>query len=1007
MVYCSTCAIDKIPDASGNCPVCGSILVSSTPKFWQLYKRYQAYKASKVAPPIPIPASTPGAIICPSCGGTNPASNITCNNCGYNFKTGKSKYLKKQRDYIGSSRLYRGAQRLISPVTPPTPTTAPTVTKPKFMKGTRDAIGLSRPYQWSSNQSAKIKGAGTRSATWASDSAKDDEWECSNPKCKTKNIGTDLTCAACGWKKQSATKHFGKVCPYCGELNQPGEDSCITCGVRIAHVKDSTTLHYGKSKDKEETHHIDTHGWIISSVFAIAGFISMLLVPIVGFWLGIFLIAHGISELPNTVLPKKPKVGEVWKEDIQDTEPKTEGWAALVRMVLNVIKATAIVGIFYTLNPALGFFAALVVYLAYPVHRVSLRGYEGAERMNKEAQLFYSKTTILGKFIMVFVLAGMSFIFATSGGAAMFTVPLLLLIIGFFIVGGFGELLELWGRVNFEYYGDVDANTGKIDKPTRGYGIWFYLITAICCLFALMIGVASFNGDALYIYVLVVGMEPIYLIIAFISRAKLHPKSLPMIGVMVFFTVFALLSIGMTGTVGQTLFGNYWPTVEHYGAMVVTPIVEAYDQVSEGMNDAWLMMSCPTCYAQKQMDKQKVTATRVKEGGVKKSIELTEFKAINYGTGTPTIDPSIPLIGTIQLENQGEFVAKRIKVTLDRPKRKDPVETGLNYDSSYDCDLTKDQSKCTYDSLPDDACGFTSCTGISIPETAGGKDRPYQCEWKGDIGSISPGDIKAMAFVCGQDKPVEEFEDFSEDIDGVTTVTDFRQWSPSGINKCECSDPEKPKDDPTNSINCECLEGEVIGYVYEKNYVAIKMMYEFDYDVTANGEVAIMDSTTYDEKLMRKEIRPTDSESKYSGGPVMISIWQQDQPLRSETESYATISIFNNGDGILKKGANLTVTIPKENIGSDITKISSTLLDGGLQADDPYTDLDDDYYTFKYELTAKNGLEKDKSAKFTFRFKGNLDEGVLEKTTLITAKLDYTYTREKLLEFPIALIPAQ
>ncbi len=57
--------------------------------------------------------------------------------------------------------------------------------------------------------------------------------------------------------------------------------------------------------------------------------------------------------------------------------------------------------------------------------------------------------------------------------------------------------------------------------------------------------------------------------------------------------------------------------------------------------------------------------------------------------------------------------------------------------------------------------------------------------------------------------------------------------------------------------------------------------------------------------------------------------------------------------------------------------------------------------------SAGHGLEKNEAAFFTFDFKGEIPEDVIEKTTIITGELDYTYKTSKDIEFPIIKVPIQ
>ncbi len=483
------------------------------------------------------------------------------------------------------------------------------------------------------------------------------------------------------------------------------------------------------------------------------------------------------------------------------------------------------------------------------------------------------------------------------------------------------------------------------------------------------------------------------------------PDGRPAVGVLMMAMALFIFSFQFTGAVGGELFGAYWPAIESATSSVMEPVGIAFEQASEGVEDAWLMISDPAGYYQKQLAKQKATTTQIKEEGTTKSLELLQFRAINYAEGDLTIDPAIPLIGSIVLENRGEFTARDIEVTMLEPRLKDPENVGGAFDDDRDCWYETEgdpEDICTYVPLSADACVFTSCTGADEFDS----ERSGTCTWTAEDNKYSdPDDKKILTFICGQHQGDDK---------------DFKRWAKSGtdyyINSCKCTIGDTTDPD----TDCEqCIDdGGTAIYKYPDHMISIAMAYEFKYDVTMQTSVDIMDRDVYMDKLINDEIRPRPVESKYSGGPVMLSIWLQDQPLRAGETSYATISVYNSGRGKIMNGALLTVKIPVDQIPtiSEGDIISTSRLDYYLSADEKYIldeshedyGYDPEYHTIKMKLDASKGyLARDDFAAFTFSFVGEVPEGVIEKSTVMIGGLDYTYQTDKELEFPVIKFPIQ
>jgi len=506
----------------------------------------------------------------------------------------------------------------------------------------------------------------------------------------------------------------------------------------------------------------------------------------------------------------------------------------------------------------------------------------------------------------------------------------------------------------------------------------------------------------------------------------------PYVGIMMVGLAILIFSFQFTGIVGGAVFGAYWPTVEHYGSMITEPLGEMYEQASGGISDAWLLMTNPAAYEAAKRQEQQAKASVIKKGGTKKSIELEDFSAINYGTGTPTIDPNLFLIGSIYLKNEGEFIANNVKVTLGQPLVKDPSRVGAYFNSDRDCwrdalesdDFESKAVLCSYMPLLGDTCVFSACTGADQEEFSA--NDVSQCTWNSES---NPGDFKLMTFKCGEINEQGEFEGWSSSGEDYIYNRKTYDLSHFAIGRCDCycnsripscknAEEETLCCDNTDELGnnvdgyrygscvpktdggwCD-LNKALLTYSYAKFYVTLDMDYEFDYNVDVQAEVAIMNTTIFLEKLMNKEIKPEGKESKYTGGPVVFTIWVQDQPLRSGEQSFATVSVYNDGKGTLVDNEidSITLKIPKQYI-TELDKSSET----GFTVSDPDSESDDEYYIITGSLDGD--LETNQYARFTFDFVGELPEDVIEKTTLFIADFDYTYSTNKKIEMPIVSAP--
>ncbi|MBU3904682.1 MAG: hypothetical protein KJ906_00855 [Nanoarchaeota archaeon] len=584
----------------------------------------------------------------------------------------------------------------------------------------------------------------------------------------------------------------------------------------------------------------------------------------------------------------------------------------------------------------------------------------------------------------------------------------------------------------------IYAGIGK-DYSKKTVGVTIFLILMTFAGISMFTGSTSWELEGGMLFMMV-----IFYIFSFIMGIMAGEEGRPAVGVMMMIFAIFIFSFQFTGAVGTEMFGAYWPTIENAGSSVFGPLGDALDSAAGGMEDAWTIMTCPACYMQQQAEKD--AAKDSIAVNTVKSVELKNFKVINYGTGDSSIDPAIPLIGTIELRNEGEFEANNIRVKLKSLLLKDPTKVGGAYNSDPDCwssNPSVENDRCSYTPMIKDECVFTSCYGADQEKGVVGELGVSLCTWTDDV--TGSGEFKSLTFKCNSKSDVgvwasgtkstletyatinqcdcycragtacelEEFEDFNDAGILIGQKKSIITVDSDGKPTC-CNTLTQAK-----AVSCynSCVGDNTYAvYSYADRFVTFDMDYQFDYNVEVKNDITIMDRDIYLEKLTNNDIRPKDIDSYYTGGPVKISLSIQNQPLRNGETSYATVSVINEGKGMVLNGdSNLTVMIPKDIISAvDILSQTRFGPEEVVQRDVFIDGID--YYVFETKLAVQNtngvvdplyGLEKDKLARFTFTFTGDIGQDVIEKTTNVIGEFSYTYSTNKKIDSPIIKAPLQ
>ncbi len=524
---------------------------------------------------------------------------------------------------------------------------------------------------------------------------------------------------------------------------------------------------------------------------------------------------------------------------------------------------------------------------------------------------------------------------------------------------------------------------GAVSENSRGLGTFFFVVFMIYALLYIFSPQANL-GNLFYPFL------TIFMITFFMGWVG-GREGRPYAGIIALgFALFAF-SFSYTGTFGAAVFGQWWPVVQSTSSQFFTPLAESFSGVSQGLSDTLLLVSNPAAWWAKQQTSTQTSGGELTQGGTVKSIEFTNFEAINYGTATPNIDPLLPLIGSVELENQGDFVADSIVVTLDQPKVKDPNKIGAAYTSGALTDLANDN------------CVFNVCTGTTpTPDSK-------TCNWPA---STFPGEVKLMTFKCGDSVSSSPYKQWAiPSITSHDTQVDYEQRTidDASINQCHCvtSDNKWTSSSCVSSSMCPLDPSDPTGQSRQSKVytlggwsTVIGFKYTFGYDVNVSLPVDVMNLTVFVRKLAAKEITVQSKESQFSGGPLKAVIFVQKQPLRGGEESFGRISIVNTGQGTAKS-ATLTMFIPKNITGIPLSNGPSEISKSGLMncATSDIT-LGNILYT-KLACDLASDLKPDAAATYTFNFQYDLDNSLETKSVLFIGDIKYTYETLKTLEMPI------
>jgi hypothetical protein len=455
-------------------------------------------------------------------------------------------------------------------------------------------------------------------------------------------------------------------------------------------------------------------------------------------------------------------------------------------------------------------------------------------------------------------------------------------------------------------------------------------------------------------------------------------ESRPATGILMIFMALFVFSFTATGVMGTSVFGYWWPQIASTVEAITAPIGPMWGQVQTGMGDAWLMITNPMGYYDIMNKRTQATKSVVKEGGTTKSIELlkTDLFTSTPGELEPLHDI---LLGSFQIQNQGEYEANEIELTLWSswmdPKAlalvgqtAEPVPTGEL--EKFECSKT------------------TSSPLFVAPNQFG------NCAWSE---TTYPDEIRFVNFVYYSEKKKTG------------------AWYLGAVgNLANCVDLGCM--DTGNNVACCSEPNATFNHSGQQLKVNVNLTYYYNVNVSIPAEV--MDQTKYRNLLMARQINLQELTSQYTGGPVKATLWSQRQPIRSEETSLFVASIVNEGGGTLNEVIEFKVLIPQDlvSVKEGIEIVAQTFKeDTNLNADPdgcdawtsnhPYPDsvtIRGKLYwaiTCKHKVSMKNGEYKRVSFFITPKKVTDV------KTGLIIGLANYQYTKTGSTSITIANAP--
>ncbi len=579
-------------------------------------------------------------------------------------------------------------------------------------------------------------------------------------------------------------------------------------------------------------------------------------------------------------------------------------------------------------------------------------------------------------------------------GADILALSLILIGIGFFVLA-FPEHEETAQR------GIV-----KITIIGKEHGDAFALFSGILVLAGILLGlsqlIASFGWLSFTtIFFLLLGFG------AVITAFSVHGHHRGEAGFPLYIMLLLTVTTAYPDVLGSAVFGPWWPQVSTTLQTVIEPINTGIAQMQQGMNDVWLMMTCPQCYYEEQIRKQQEQS---QAAGSVYSVEVRDFRVFSN-----QLDPAQPLTGIITLENRGEGEAKDIEVYVKKPEIY--VKTGRKYEYKSigtsitvegDCGSLEDFIDSSYDYRDyfvtfQETCYKSSLLPgekFQVSFSYGSGQYPWSATFEYEGGEASIDQCKcvredAVSFDCksGLDNCKLDActRNLVTSIDASNVEASPLCLPPENVfgfsfREGECEVQMKSLEE--NTIVCyydctlRCSENDHLIYKFGGEPIRIGFNYSFSYTANVSLQITAMDENVLKEKMKEGKIVQKEVMSTYTGGPVKVSLWTQYEPVKCGGKIFMSFTLRNEGTGkILSKsfkGTSFTIKSEDatfENIGQQVWVSCSKNENGDT-----------------IECSLKRDIAKGDYARVTFWATPNCEN---QKTLTFVGYVNYRYGNER------------
>ena len=698
---------------------------------------------------------------------------------------------------------------------------------------------------------------------------------------------TNWICPSCGKSWEFRRKVCANnQCPYYLERIQYfksiGQDPA-NVDVRLKRqLNPYQTTEYKAESDMERKklstsarERVDTEIYVVI-MFVIAGIAALFVPPLLGFpYQLVYLAAALMGAMPIYIL--LPDEADIlnslgWNrkgETYEMIEMGARGWLLVPKALVKIVFFGLVIYQFFLINMIITLVIAFIFYFSLDIEFRNSEPYKMIESFFR---------MVLGGFI--------AYLFLVAFGTISVGPSLAAMAVAFFATLPVykKEKEEAKWRISVEITDKFKTAGGYFDKIDRF--VWFPIWMLVALIYS---GVLFWTGDITQI------MFGLIWLVSLIAGMSSGSGGRPALGVVMVIVALFAFSSAYTGQIGQAVFGYYWPQVQSFSETVLGPVEEMFYQAQAGMSDAWLMLSNPQQYYLLQQQKQQATKSVVKSGGTIRSIELSKFDLFTTATGylEPQEDP---LVGSIELHNEGEFEADNIALTISAIWE-DPVDPTITM---------------SFDNFMRFECS-TPYTSNSAP----------LCNWGA---TTYPNEIRLASFAFDRDA-WGSLADIEPADDGDETTADMDVYVHGGETVKITADYEY-----NYNVNVS-LPVEIIDW---NRYFDLLQAREITLqEVTSQYTGGPVKATIWSQK---QPIR-----SPESGGQAESSLF--------------VASLYNEGKGNITTVQSFKIKIPTDMVNSigDISVLGSTFYGpGGLSDDSCPITTEGNYYVIECEHTWAN-----------------------------------------------------